>query len=252
MNPVRLGDLKAILTLFLLGGLVSQFVIGCTATESENVNTAAIFAKMTVEAFGGNSKVSTELRVGGFSGTYLDLTSSDILTVTANGQTQSFSRNEDSLGEINYISTFNFDHAGTEFVIALERKGDAETLYSNVSLPETFEITHPLKNAVYRDDENLNLYWEPAGSGLEINIILQTECEQGGNRQSAHYERITTDQGHFTIPLSEASGELSLAGTCRTILKVSRLKKGSLDPNYGEGGSIVAKQTQSVNINILP
>ncbi|MEO8181828.1 MAG: hypothetical protein ABI895_23590, partial [Deltaproteobacteria bacterium] len=95
-------------TLFVLPALCA-----CTeSVESTDVRTSGVYPEFQVVADGsGSSSASARLEVGGNdSNTFLDLRGSDLLEVSAGGQTQRMT----SGGDHSYSARFPFDAAGTE------------------------------------------------------------------------------------------------------------------------------------------
>lgn len=60
------------------------------------------------------------------------------------------------------------------------------------------------------------------------------------------------DSGQATLQLAnmQGMGDFTVQGNCQSNITLTRKAFGNLDPNYGEGGKIVAEQTRSVSINI--
>ena len=230
----------------------------CTSdTDSENIKTQGIGANIEATAVGnGTTEIRVALYVGDkSSGTVLNLSGSDSLTVEANGIVKSLGKIEDIFGDISYEATFDFDDAGSLFKISFIRDDGTSATNSTVTLPDAVDFVLPTTNKVFRNGDEISITWQPSGISSTVQLSFNTLCPQSGGGSSFIYsERDIADTGTFTINSSVIIGETAVDVTpgnaCTTSIGIARQQAGSLDSNFGEGGSIIGEQLRSRNISI--
>ncbi|WP_455207493.1 hypothetical protein [Kaarinaea lacus] len=251
---MRIGQRYYLITIIALG--VALLMAGCSRTESENVTSRGIHADIEVAA-GGNSvtEVEVELKVGnGISGTLLELSGGDRLLAHANGITQQLGKDEDLFG-IKYITSFNFNDASSQFRIEFERSEAVSAPNSVVSLPLPPNITMPASGDIIAAGADLTVAWEPAFTPDSMRVRFITKCHgSNGSYYSREVIQHPRDTGSYTINTSEFSSVDPVlfhdVTNCDLDVTVFREKRGTLDPNYGEGGRIVAIQRRTVIVQL--
>jgi hypothetical protein len=223
--------------------LVLPALFACTeSVESTDVRTTGVYPEFQVVADGsGNTNASARLKVGGNdSNTLLDLQGSDVLEVSAKGQTQRMT----SSGAHSYGATFAFDEAGTEFEFAF-RRGDEDTaaVHSAVTLPEPFTLQMGTTEAS-RATDAVSFSWDPPAGG-NIEWDLDGDCVWN-DRGS------TTDDGSHTLDLSDVRAFGEETKSCSVRLTLQRVHKGSVDPAFSEGGENRAYQLRAQTFTSMP
>lgn len=152
-----------------------------------------------------------------------------------------------------YSARFKGDHAGLEFTVSLIRGGNrVDAPDSRVVLPAQFDISSPLTGESYSHaSDDIVVRWQPAGISRDMDLLVSGTC-------------VDAQSFSLPIPLAQDSGEyILLAGfldtdfpnisrSCNVTVQVSRSELGVLDPAYGFGGSIIARQQRLVRFTLTP
>ncbi len=224
---------------------------GCSSTSSDNVTTEGIHADIDVFANGsGTTVVDAELEVGsdGIGRTSLELVAGDTLTVTANGIQKTMTEDSDVLGRYRYISSFDFDDAGTMFTVSFSRNNGVSAPNSNVTLPEGFLVQSPVSNDVFSQDQDVPVVWTPSGTSIVPEISVTLTCFTTGGVGFSDTDPVTlsSDSGAASIPVASLIpiGTHDPARLCEGEVLLSRARRGNLDPAFGEGGNITAQHIE--------
>lgn len=223
--------------------LVLPALFACTeSVESTDVRTSGVYPEFQVVADGlGSSSASARLKVGGNdSNTFLDLQGSDVLEVSAKGQTQRMT----SSGDHGYAARFAFDEAGTEFVFSF-RRGEEDTgaVHSAVTLPEPFALQMGTTEAS-RAKDAVSFSWDPPAGG-DVHWDLDGDCvwtDQGS----------TPDDGSHTLDPSDVRAFGEETKSCSVRVTVQRTQTGSIDPAFTEGGENRAYQLRAQTFTSTP
>ncbi len=224
-------------------------LVACEAVDSTDVMTDGVYADISAEAEGdGSTRTSAILRVGGStSNTFLELVESDSLTASTGEDSQTMI--DQSIGDFHaYVAEFDVDAEDTEFVVAFDREVDESAPNTVMSLPAQFDLTGPEEAVtVSRSQEEITISWEPSGSDDEMLWSVTGDCffdADGG---------VDGDPGTVTVEAGtlESTDEDEPA-TCEATLTITRSRVGSLDENYGEGGTAFGRQVRSVDILVSP
>jgi len=250
MLTMKTAQIPHLLTLFVVS--CTSVFVGCARTESENVTSRGIHADIQVSAGGnGTTEVEAQLTVGrGLGGTLLELSGSDRLLAHANGITQQLVKDEGLL-DIIYKTSFNFNDESTQFRVELERSEAVSAPNSIVTLPLPPNITMPIPGETIVQGAELTVAWEPAFTADSMRIRYLTTCMgTNGARYSHEINQYPRDTGSYRINTANfVSVDPESLGTtthCDLDVTVYRERGGSIDPNYGEGGRIVAIQRRAV------
>lgn len=251
----RLGKTRAVrsgLGCIALVAAALLTLVGCGATDSDNVRTGGVRATLTVEAPGdGTSEVSAKFTVGsgGIGGTNLDLKAGDSATASANGIEKTLRKKTDVLGGISYDGAFDFDEGETLFRIALNRPNDTSAPNSTVRLTEPFAVTLPENNQRFALADALTIVWSPSGYASSMDFVFVAKCPSGAQTMTRVTYRSAADDGSYSTGLGSIIGDaaagLPPGSDCRVEMEIARSRPGQLDPNYGEGGAIRAAQKRN-------
>lgn len=211
--------------------------------ESTDIRTSGVYPEFEVVADGsGSSRASARLKVGGDdSNTFLTLESGDRLEVTVGDETRTLTRGDNYW----YSATFQIDAADTEFAFAFIRTENDETApRSVVALPAPFQLEMGTTEAS-RAADDVAFSWDPPGSG-ELHWDVEGDCvwmEFG----------VTPDDGSHDIPREDMrSHQNDQAESCPVELTVERVRSGSIDPAFTEGGAAVAYQRRLQSFTSTP
>jgi len=223
-------------------------IIGCGSTSSENVKSQGISARINVNANNNTTTVDTTLTVGSPFGTNLVLGGADSLRATARGVTQTLTKSQ-SLFVTSYTTTFNFNVPGTEVVVALDRPNDQSCPNSRVLMPDPFSVTSPSPDQAFTSQSTIPVNWTPAGPATgNVEVNFATTC----GTVSRSVTSTSANTGTMLVPVTSVlpTESYNTAQACTCDIEISRTANGTLDPNYGEGGSIKGVQARTVRITL--
>lgn len=230
---------------FLTAGALT--LLACSDIASEDLHTSGIYADILVSADGsGDSEVSAVLRAGGaLSTTFVELTGDDQLTATYKEETKALTQT--SLGTLHSFSA-SFDSAdvGTDYLVALERSVDAGAPDTVIQLPEPFELTELEITEFSRSGEDLTIEWTPSGEGDPMYITVDGDCFLLWS------EDISGDPGTFTVEAGSLEAVGETATNCEATVSLRRVRSGTLDSGFGEGGSALGQQERELTIQSTP
>ncbi|MGF1469459.1 MAG: hypothetical protein ACFCGT_25340 [Sandaracinaceae bacterium] len=229
---------------------------GCPDVESCDVRTSGLYADFWVLADGsGDSDVRAQLRVGGRSSlTFLDLDDDPICTdellTSMNGGAPERMVNVPSVGTERYGRTFGMDAEGTAFSIAFERgPNDVDAPLSEVTMARPFTILSPTANGppVSRASD-LTVEWDLPGTADTVTWEVSGSCL--GNASSVAFSGDTGSEVISAGEITARTGEETT--TCSATLELRRVRFGSVDPAYGEGGQFFAAHVRRVTFMSTP
>ena len=224
----------------------------CSNTSSENVTTEGVRADIDVFSDGsGRTLVDVQLEVGsnGIGNTSLELGPADSLTVMANGIQKTMIEDASILGEFSYEANYDFDDGGTMFTVSFVRNNGISAPNSNVILPDGFIVQSPTSNDVFGQADNIPIAWTPSGTTIVPTVQVSLSCflNSAVMITETTAATITADTGVASLPVAAVipTGSLDTSRLCEGEVRLSRWRRGNLDPNYGEGGDITAEQLES-------
>ncbi|AWB68794.1 hypothetical protein C2869_21385 [Saccharobesus litoralis] len=243
------------LDLFLLMSSIAV-ISGCSDVSSTDLKSSGFYANMRVSAQGdGQTNVTVNLSTGsGIDADGIKLDGGDYLEVEAKGNRKRMSRN------VGYTTDFLFDDGPTEFVISLYRTSDESMPNSSVTLPQDFVIQTPVANTTFSADDFIQLAWSPEVNGGNIKLNFAGYCYSIDDSSQLPISTVTTliDNGVHSVGVSSLLNSRSdrdkfdMNKACPITVSLQREAQGSLDPNYGQGGSVWAMQARSVDIQVQP
>lgn len=238
------------------GIMILAIIVGCSEVDSSDLKSSGFYASMHVTANGNNqTEVWVSLKTGPrIDADSIDLSEGDTLTATANGITKTLSR------DISYETSFNFDEGGAEFVISLERNEGEDMPSSRVELPQKFAILMPNVDEILNSGETITVTWSPSVESETIEVSYRGDCISKDSGSEIHFGRgyIINDVGTHTVSVDDILNvfgeheEFNKNITCPSSISIERVNTGTIDPNYGKGGVITAKQIRSISIGINP
>ena len=219
----------------------------CTTTQSDDVLTSGIHAQLSAATFGdGETTVSATLFVGNPIGlNYVELAGDDRL-VAKHGTTSKPMIESELLNTVTHRAVFDGDAEGDQFEVSFTRAVDEGAPSSRMTLPAKFDLAAPPATASRA--QSLTLTWSPAGSSDAMSWDAEGDCIE---REGAP---ITGDPGTLTIAgdIIKKRMAANTPDQCTVTLIVKRSKRGTLDPNYGEGGSVGGIQQRKVTFTSMP
>jgi hypothetical protein len=240
-------------------GLIALFALGLVGckdetVESEDIRTSGIWASFEVTATGnGKASVESELRVGGKSGTVIELTGEDKLVCTAAETSKTLSKSGNA-----YKATFPVEAGGTLFTFAFHRGDEDEGApNSYATLPDPFTIAGVTSTQEVSRAAPLTVTWEAGASADPTKWELDGDCLFPTRGKVATDGTLTLSGDDFNPTLTAEEGAKSgdtKKSNCSAKLCIERERKGILDPAFAneEGGRISAIQRRCTSFISVP
>lgn len=226
---------------------------GCLAqTDSENVKTKGIAATITAVIngdWGSGAEVNVTLRAGsGFGGTAIELSSGDSLSVSADGKTYRLSRVWSPFS-VYYRATIPEVYQNTEFVVSFNREEDTSAPTSVATLPDPFNITSK-QNQTFNYKDKIPVRWESGQPRSTMQLSYTLTCKQGSSSTLIVFTREISDNGSYDLDLHSHFADEEPFDSCRGESVLHRRLAGTLDPNFGAGGSIMGVQERTLRFRL--
>lgn len=231
------------MTKFLLMTLIVPLLISCSKTDSSNVKTEGIYPTFIASANSTNEiNIQATFQVGGSTGTFLNLSDGDAITV--NGLTMTRS---EFAGIISYYRSIAYTE-GASFTFVFNRPNEGNYT-STVTLPNTFSITSPTANSTQTKGASLALTWTGAGANDTMKIDLsKTYGTTTSPQTKTVYGESTFSAGTYTFTAAETDVSEATVDLNSTIT-VNRIGNGTLATGF-QGGIIQGKQKRQVDFTL--
>ena len=228
--------------------LFSAFVFGCSEdVGSEDVRTGGLYAKYEAVSYGeGTTELEAQIRVGGDSGTWVQLNNGEKLEVSIPDETITLKHDEQ--GDRHYYRGELGTDKSVEINVALLRTdADIDAPDSKATLPVPFAAQ--FVNIDQGDDvqrgNSIKIEWNNTSSG-KMNWELDGSCiwSESGT---------TNDDGSLTIAADSIEVQnLDKGDSCEVTVTLERANKGSVDSEFGSGGEFRAYQRRNVQFVSTP
>lgn len=229
------------------------FLFGCSKTDSENIRTKGIRAEIAITSVGSGLANDSEAIVrlysgsGGFGGTLIELSEGDSLIAVIDGESYGFSEVSE-LFDHYYQATLPTNNLNTEYKVSFVRDEGVSATESIVTLPDEFEIDSSTSVDVTKND-TLPVNWSPSFSGENLTINYSFDCTTvEGGKLSIGGTQYINDDGAHTFDMAELVRDDIV--TCDGKIDLKRINKGTIDPNFGEGGRIEGIQKRRIDIDV--
>lgn len=263
----------------VIAGLLSG--CGDDVVGSKDVTTSEMYADLNVWSYGEQTiLVTATLKKGGSgSTTYVELEGGDRMVVSLNTPLSGAGASGDLFGQLNaatrvhkvmdggpeveegipllfpdytiaapYRARFDVAQDGDTFIVALERSAANDAPNSTVVLPTSFNFITPASGANIPRSSGLVVSWSPVQSATSVTVNAAVDCLTG--LDGVWSQTLVSDTGTVTIPVG--SFFVDPAATCDLLIIVDRYIQGTIDANYGRGGTILAHQSRFVTANSVP
>ncbi|HEY5959398.1 MAG TPA: hypothetical protein VIV60_22725 [Polyangiaceae bacterium] len=245
-------------------GLLAILAFGFMAcndekVESEDIRTSGIYAAFHVLATGNDKTTATsELRVGGDSGTIIILTGEDKLVCTATVPELAPTTKTLSKDGNEYKATFSGDAASTQFLFAFNRSDEDETAPdSHVVLPDPFTISGVAPTDEISRAASLSVTWDPSETKDATTWSLDGDCLFKSDGTVPDDGALTLSGSDFnSTPSADDAAKAgdSAKANCTATLCIEKKRHGTLDPAFAreEGGVIDAIQRRCTQFISTP
>lgn len=230
--------------------LLIGVIVGCGTVESDSIKSSGLYALMRINSDGQRTDVWVNLSVGSPTGTLLDLSENDTFTATARGVERAFAKIPNILGDFSYETYFPFAEDNMEIRLSLLRENEVDAPNSVVRLPEGFTVTSPVEDTVFAQDGDITVTWEPFGFDKDMFVFFDIDCEVPEGQIGRGKTFVTEDTGSATYQMKDVLFDFVPRGDCLSSVRVDRSQEGTVDPNFGHGGTIEATQYRTVPIII--
>lgn len=233
-----------------LGMLVAA--AGCTEkVDSTDVRTHGVYADLEAVSNGTSTSVSARLKVGGDdSNTFLELKGDDELRASVGDAS---SKRLTGSNEV-YRATFSEATGGAQVKISFMRGPDNDDApNSRATLPEPFELEGITAGEELSREEDIVITWDAADDGDVLEWELDGS-DAANNCVDWIYGTIRTDAGMLVIPAEDFEPNFSddEDETCEATFTMDRVRNGSVDSAFGEGGEFQAIQRRRVTFIATP
>jgi hypothetical protein len=226
----------------------SALSLACTEdVGSEDIRTGGLYARY--EAVGqadGTTDIEAQIRVGGDSGTWVQLNNGEKLEVSIPEETMTLNHNEQ--GDRHYYRGELGTNKSVEINVALLRTdADIDAPNSKATLPAPFTAAFTDidgGDSVTRG-EDIEIKWDKNASGnMDWEVTGDCIWTESGS---------TNDDGAFTISAeSIAVQNLDKGDSCEVTVTLERINTGSVDKEFGEGGQFEAIQRRQIQFVSTP
>ncbi len=235
----------------LLGVASILALVACSSTGSENIRNGGLQLQARAKSDATSTAVLAQVLVGkGLAPTRADLEGADQLWATLDGAEKQLAENKDLIfGEIWYAAIFPSDNGGKEATLQFRRKVDASLVDNKVVVPLSFEVTAPTAGAEFSRAAGLTVSWTPTDTGTTINLGLTGTCLLPYGKNGS------ADSGSLVVGTNEVKANASSdAGpaTCTANLVMDRVRLGTIDKGWGEGGGFSGIQSRKVTVTSKP
>jgi major membrane immunogen (membrane-anchored lipoprotein) len=218
------------------------------SVESDDVLTDGMYAELRAEASEDGTRITATLRVGGAtSNTYVMLTGADSLTATAAGETEEMTAQNNGGNVFRYTADLDATAEDTVVVFRFDRSIDDGAPNSRCTLPRAMTIEAPVDGEVFRRaDQDVEITWDTSGSNRPIDLTVEGECFDDVSVS------LEDDPGSYTIQAGTLTSVGDPPSACEATVRLSRRNNGTLDPGFGEGGSVVCSQVRTTTFRSDP
>jgi hypothetical protein len=219
-------------------------------TRSENVRTEGMRADVRVESYADlKTHVYVSLRVGGsLSNVYPEVTGADRLEATASKETIPLPFSRNVVQTPSHHGIFSADTSGQTVEIRFLRSANTSALGTRVVMPPPLTVTGPAPGTELGPGPAvLVLTWAPISTEpLQWSVDGRCIVDRRGD--------VPRDTGRLEIAL--APGKTEDGGVtrepCDVHATLERTGRGTLDPAFGEGGTITAFQRREAHVHYSP
>lgn len=236
---------KGCLTLIALLAAFALINCGGGTSSSQEIQSRELSAVISVDASGdGTTTVTARFStLDDVIDGIIPITSTvrlegdDILSVTAYGDSQEFTRATEE-HDIAYVSEFDSDMGPENFVVSLNRYNGSEVLNSRVTLPAKLDIMTPTEDEIFMINDIIELSWDPITDD-EMILCIRTACYEETNEESSACAGIQEEEGRYVFHMSdhfeEEAHTLVSEDSCTAIIDLQRSSTGVLARDFSAG-----------------
>ncbi len=223
---------KLLFALFTLLALSS-----CSVTESTNVKTSGIWTHYVIENAGGVIRAYAVLRVGGSTGTILDLSGGEHVRVNSIRLTEWV----EPITGYHWSSALVPEAADNRYDFNFVRTD--EEVHTVLMLPALPEIQSPAANQEICFGTPLRVAWDASEPADAVTVTISGDCIDSVSRGPL------SDAGEITLdPLLPKQGAVD---GCVLTVEVLRTLDGAPNPQF-QGGWIEQKAYDTVRVSFSP
>ena len=216
---------------------IAGLVAACSITDSTNIKTSGVWAHYTVEHDSDDSvTVRGVLRVGGSTGTIIDLTAGEHLEVNSINMTE----------YLEPITNFHWSRAiitpDPDGIYDIDFVRLDELVSTTIVAPERPFITSLDPVGVILSDELLTINWDAAAPGDDVDIYIEGACIEN------HAYSLVADSGMFVSDPILDSPLPDLPADCALLVTIARNVVGSVNSEF-QGGYTEARTFDEYTID---
>ena len=209
--------LSTVVTL-LLSLTVVPYLPACSETDSTNVKTSGLWAHLTIVQSGdGDVSAEAAVRVGGSTGTELNMVSGEHLEV--NGATMTGYQN--IFNQHWYAATIPPDPDGLYNIVFMRVDEQVSTTLTMPLAPYTNDGT------TVHTDNQVTFFWDDPETGGDVQVTVDGSCIE------TQVLTVDSSAGELTTePIADAS---MIPQDCPFAISISRHVQGDVNPAYQAG-----------------
>ncbi len=221
----------------------SVFLTNCSKVSSKNVKTEGLYTVFNLHGDNQQSVVChAVVRVGGATGTFVDLDNGDSLTCND----QPMLKRSDSLGQISYEAKLS-QQTDPNYTITLHRDGEKE-LRATVVLPAKIENITPSSGAEVSKAGPLTTTWNPS-SDPNDKISVSFSARAGNTAYLSTMLPTSEDPGKADLLLTGFKEDPKFAQVRTGTLTFKRHRSGVTDPKLDS--TIEADQSTLIYVKLM-
>lgn len=253
------------------------FITGCNEkpVPSDVVGNTQLSAKLEVISGSGTSVegIAQFTTISGGLVKFINLVSDEHVVISKSDPATSFNNNLFSnsanfsatskilsqrtiiLGQPEYAAVLENSDDTNIFYLSFIRTQDESVLNSSVSLPDSFLFTAPQSNTIISRADDINLQWANSGTTDSMSYDITGTCElSSGEIDNVNITlAIPDDTGAHTVKTSDFISQIiEPTSTCLLSIVLQRSRNGTLNNEFGLGGSIRGIQQRVVNFTSIP
>ena len=244
--------------LIVVYGLFLGSLVGCSEVDSEDVRTSGFNMDAQVTTTDSLTRIQVRLRNGDdIDSDRIILSAGDRLIADLSGRRIELERQNST-----YRGSYEQVTGGEVLRLELSRPEGVNALATGVLLPNLFEINAPDQGVSFNAGDTITVVWSPSDPGNTMSVSYSVDCTLIENANTFHAGRIgrtfdVPDIGTHTTRVNtilnafDDQDQFATGIPCPLEIELTRENSGTLDPAL-DGGSIEAKQQQTVNGIVIP
>jgi hypothetical protein len=230
--------------IFTFSLLIFIFTVGCSTTNSDNVNTEGFYVVFELTADGANTRGDATFYVGGLTGTVVQLSAGDSVTCNGNPMNES----QDLFNRYYYwggCGALTVDATYT-FVFTRSTASGDEVYTSTVTMPEALTLTSPGDGSTHNRGAPINVTWTAGSDSIVLRLTGDGDSAEspGSTTTFSATEGAQADDGVASFTGTQTNPDSINGAITNARIMGTRSRDGSMDPLLA--GTVSASQTEEI------